>query len=542
MTPEASLASAPSAAGAPPSSGFYTRRATGLVRGISARDSFVMNVAFINIALGALAFTVAPYAFPGVSLGLSVLFTTLLTIFPTVMYAILAGSMPRSGGDYVFIGRILHPALGFAANFNITVWITFFTGILASWVAGFAASSAALTLGTVLDSHTLVDWSSRLATRNWQFGVGIVTIAIFTTLVATGTRVTFRVLGVIFGAMVVCQLFAVAVMLFHSRADFRHAFGAYGNYGAVIARAHAGGFESSGFSLRHTLGAMPLLFSSLGYGVISAYCSGEVKSASRSSMRSMVGALLFGGAFIGLLGVLAAHTFGGQFLGSLTFLSNTDPSHYPLSAPPFFYLFVSMLTQSPVLLVIISLGFVLAIVANIPPTFLLATRNILAWSFDRTVPARLSEVNARFASPVNATVAVGVFMTLCLAYFVYVPARWTTFVYTAGIGALITFFLVAVCGVVFPWRRPDIYEGSPYRGSLAGIPVITLVSFVAAVFDVVLIVLLLTNDALGSNSTQGVIALPIVFGVGLLIYVVASVVNRRRGIDLAAAQQELPPE
>jgi len=529
-----------SGSGAAGAGGFYTRKATGLVRGISVRDSFIMNVAFINIALGALAFTLAPYAFPGASLGLTVLFTTLLTVFPTVMYAMLAGSMPRSGGDYVFVSRILHPGLGFAANFNITVWITFFTGILASWVAGFAGSSAALTLGTVLHSDTLVHWSERLATKGWQFGVGLATIALFTVLVAMGTRITFRVLGVIFAAMIVCQLVAVVIMLVHSGADFQAAFAKYANYDQVIADARGAGFHGGGFDLGNTLAAMPLLFSSLGYGVVSAYCAGEVKSASRSSMVSMVGALLFGGLFIGVLGVLASHVFGSEFLGSLTFLSYGD--QYPLSSPPFFYLFVSMLTGSPVLLAIVAIGFVLAIVANIPPAFLLATRNILAWSFDRTVPTRLAEVNPRFASPVNATVAVGVFMALCLAYFVYVPAKWTTFVYTAGIGALITFFLVAICGIVFPWRRPDIYEGSPYRMSVLGIPVITVVSVVAAAFDVVLIVFLLTNDALGANSTQGIVALPIVFGAGLLIYGVASVVNRRRGIDIAAAQQELPPE
>ena len=61
-------------------------------------------------------------------------------------------------------------------------------------------------------------------------------------------------------------------------------------------------------------------------------------------------------------------------------------------------------------------------------------------------------------------------------------------------------------------------------------------------FDALLIYYLVTNDALGANSTQGLVALPIVFGAGLLIYAIASVANRRRGIDVAAAQQELPPE
>ena len=523
--------------------GFYTRKATGLVRGISVRDSFVMNVAFINIALGALTFTVAPFAFPGVSLFWTVVLCTALTLFPTLMYAMLSASMPRSGGDYVFVSRILHPSLGFAANFNTTIWMTFFTGILASWVSGFAGSSALLTIGTVLDSETLVDWSATAATKGWQFGVGVLTIVLFTALVATGTRITFRVLGVIFGLMVACQLVAVVIMLVHSNADFRAAYGEFTGYQSTLDSASEAGFSwPDGTSLSQTFAAMPLVFSSIGFGIVSAYCSGEVKRASKTSMYSMVSAVVFGGLFIALLGALAARTFGTEFLGSITFLSNAAPDQYPLSAPPFFYLFVSMLTTSPVLLTIVGVGFVLAIVANIPPMFLIATRNILAWSFDRMVPMRLGDVNPRFASPVNATVTVGVVMIAFLAFFVFVPSKWTTFVFTAGIGSLITFVIVAFSGIVFPFRRPDIYESSPYRRSILGVPLISVFSLVAAAFYLLLIYYLLTNDALGANSNQGLVALPIVFGTGLLIYAVSSAANRRRGIDVAAAQQELPPE
>ena len=80
--------------------------------------------------------------------------------------------MPRSGGDYVFVSRILHPIIGFAANFNTTVWTTFFTGILCSWVARFASSSALLTIGTVLENQGMIDWSARVATKGWQFASG----------------------------------------------------------------------------------------------------------------------------------------------------------------------------------------------------------------------------------------------------------------------------------------------------------------------------------------------------------------------------------
>lgn len=527
--------------GTPPGAdGFYARKATGLVRRIGVGNSLVMNLAFVNIALGALTFTVAPYAFPGASLFWVVIITMAFSIAPAMMYALLSGAMPRSGGDYVFVSRILHPIIGFAANFNTTVWTTFFTGILCSWVAGFASSSALLTIGTVLENESLIEWSARVATKGWQFGVGLGTIILFTILVSLGTRVTFRVLGAIFGIMIVGQVAALAVLAANGHSDFVSAFGDYGNYQNVIAGGPAAGFTDSGASAAATFAAIPLVFSSLGFAIVSNYVSGEVKQAGRTQLYSMLGAVALGGVVLAAFGALSERTFGSEFLGSIQALSFTDD--YPLNAPPFFYLFVSMLTHNIPLLSLIGIGFVFAIIANIPPQFLIDTRTILAWSFDRIVPMRLSSVNPRTASPVFATVVTGAFMAGFMAFFIYVPAKWTSFVFTAGIGSYLTFFIVAVAGAVFPWRRPDIYAGSPLKSSIVGVPVITIASVFSAAIYALLIYYLLTNDALGANSTQGLVALPVVFGIPLVIYGIAKVVNRRRGVDVALAQQELPPE
>ena len=97
---------------------------------------------------------------------------------------------------------------------------------------------------------------------------------------------------------------------------------------------------------------------------------------------------------------LASRTFGEEWLGAATFLANEAPDQYPLPAFPFYFFFAAMLTDSAILIAIMSISFVLAFFAALPPTFLIATRSLFAWSFDRILPDKVSEVNDRTHSPV----------------------------------------------------------------------------------------------------------------------------------------------
>ena len=101
-------------------SAFYTRQATGLVREISFGSNIALNVSFISLPLAVLLATQAPFAFPGASPFWVTVICALLCVFPVLMYGLFMAVMPRSGGDYVFVSRTLHPWVGFAANFNIT--------------------------------------------------------------------------------------------------------------------------------------------------------------------------------------------------------------------------------------------------------------------------------------------------------------------------------------------------------------------------------------------------------------------------------------
>ena len=91
----------------------FARKATGLRREASARDVFIYNTNNQNIGIG-VAFVVllVPPLYVGASMVVATILAGLLALPMACVYAYFAAAMPRSGGDYVYISRTLHPYLG----------------------------------------------------------------------------------------------------------------------------------------------------------------------------------------------------------------------------------------------------------------------------------------------------------------------------------------------------------------------------------------------------------------------------------------------
>ncbi len=74
-----------------------------------------------------------------------------------IVWGVLGGSMPRSGGEYIYNTRILHPIIGIAESFgNAFVWIMWIY-VLAPWVAdpGFTM------LASFTGWQSLADWATQ---------------------------------------------------------------------------------------------------------------------------------------------------------------------------------------------------------------------------------------------------------------------------------------------------------------------------------------------------------------------------------------------
>jgi amino acid transporter len=543
MSAEGGPASRGSAAPAPGGS-LYTRQSSGLVRDISAGSGIALNISFVSLPLAVLIATQAPSAFPGASPFWVTVFAGVLCTAPVLLYALFSAVMPRAGGDYVFVSRTMNPWVGFAANLNITAWFLLVIAYFAYLLAPFGISTAFATIGATADSETFTRWATDVTSKGWEFGIGAVTLVLVATLMSFGLRRALAIYKVLFALSLVGVAIAFILLLFNGRDDFRDAVGTYGgSYDAIIAAAHKAGFTGGGsFDLGNTILAMPLAFASFGYAIVTSYAGGEIRSPKSSGRRIMMLSLLISVVAVAILMALASRTFGNDFLGSATYLSNAGDAGYTLPASSSFFFFVSMLTGSTVVTVLINLSFIVAFIVALPATFLIATRNLFAWSFDRIIPDKVSEVNERTRSPLVANAIVLVVTLAYLAVIVFAGGDFLTLLYTAGIAELLTFIVVAIAGIIFPFRRRQLYQESPIVGTVFGLPRLTVVAVIALAVYLLFFVSLLTADGLGANSSTGIRATIIIAVVSILVYPLSKLLNRRRGVDLGLAFRELPPE
>jgi APA family basic amino acid/polyamine antiporter len=524
---------------------YYTRQATGLVREISFGSNIALNVSFISLPLAVLIATQAPFAFPGASPFWVTVICAALCIFPVLMYGLFMSVMPRSGGDYVFVSRTVHPWVGFAANFNITAWYLLVIAYFGYLLAPFGFSSAFTTLGVAADSKRFVDWGTTLATnKTWGFAIGAATLILVALLMSMSLRRALQIYKVLFYISLVGIVLSIFLLLIHGRGDFTSSVQRFGgNYDKVIADAHRAGYEGgASFSFKNTILAMPLAFASFGYAIVTTYAGGEVRSARTRGTRAMLASLAISAVLVAILMALASRTFGNDFLGSATFLSNHGAKEYPFGSPSFFFFFVSMLTTSKFLIALISLSFIVAFIVALPATFLIATRNLFAWSFDRILPDKVSAVDERTHSPIIANVITLVVTLIYLALIVWGSSKFLEIFFTAGLAELLTFFVVAIAAIAFPFTRKALYDGSPIKKSIAGIPVLAIVGALALAVYALFFYPLATNDTLGANTTTGWVATAIIAGIGILLYPISYLVNRARGVDLSLAFKQLPPE
>jgi amino acid transporter len=540
----------------------FLRKATGLVREVSMTDALIMNTIGMNLGVGAVfLFLQAQSNFPRGSMLLAVVIGTLLMAFTLLwVYSEFSAAMPRSGGDYVFVSRALHPIVGWLMSWSQGIWLIFFWVGFNAWFAlTFAVPVALSTIGASTGSSTWLTLSSDLLAKHTVLGITtqwwvivfgtLINVAFGALLIFGGRRYwRWQKFAFLFAGGSIVLAFILLLFKGGSIPAAWNAFAAKTHgvtYGHIIPLAHQKGFVSGGgFSFSQTLLMLPWVFFVVGYAQGSAQIGGEVKRASRNQYLAMVGGVLINGAALALLVIVFTGAVGTNWIGSLGYLSNNDPSvlNLPGAALPGFNFVVSLLTHNVVLLLIIGIGFVMWAVNGTPLSELQATRYMLAWSLDRTVPKGLGDVDDRLHTPVKAIVLATITGEIAL---VVLTVDANASLLGALLAQILAFIVVSIAGIVFPYRLKDVWQAAGGR-RIAGIPAVTLAGIGGVIVLGGMMGIFLFNNTVSTTfavTRRGSLFFMLgVILVGAIWYAGAYLYNRRRGVELGLVYREIPPE
>src|SRR6267378_642199 len=146
----------------------FVRKSTGLVREASALDATIFNAVFSAPVGATLAWGVffALSAFPGSDLVTATILSFVLNIPVLLMMGLLASSMPRTGGDYVWVSRILTPPLATISNFGAALSAMIGATFWARYFPVFALGPVLVTLGVIFGNDTLTNWGTSFQKDN----------------------------------------------------------------------------------------------------------------------------------------------------------------------------------------------------------------------------------------------------------------------------------------------------------------------------------------------------------------------------------------
>ena len=530
--------------------GLFTRQASGLVRelgipaavGISLASVAVVNT-FINFNAGLTDFTRSDMYLPL----LAGAFIWLVAMFA---YRHLLEAIPRAGGEYVFLSRVVSPVAGAMAGIGIAVVFTYVLAANAHFAATFTPFMLTA-LGSAFSSASIASAANDVSTN---LAVVLISCGVMV-IVALASLFSLKRLAQIILALIVVQLLAflcLAVLLAdHSHADFVSAFARYthhpGAYQALVSLGHSNGVLY-GTSFAAMIAIIPFMVLNYNGVLYSYYVGGELRRPGRTYLYASaisIGLLVivWGGVW-----ALLRHTAGLHFMQAQANLGAGSPDAYAkitsLSAQAGGLGYGLVLSGDPITKILFGVAVPVAEIAVNLAFVAVTTRVLFALAFDRLLPLSVAKINERNHAPL---VAIGIVIVIGIAFCIL-----TTYADLTNIVALESLFfaLILLAGGVaatfLASRRSDLLlrPGATDLPRWLGVPRVTWAGALTTVLALFTIVEVLVHSSVyGKLSAESITTLVIVLGAGPVIYLIASSMRRRRNqIDIGMSMRELPPE
>jgi amino acid transporter len=530
----------------------FTRQATGLVREVSPVSQTIFNIlpAVPGVVLAISVFWILA-AFPGANIFAAFWLVSLIAILFALTFGFLSTAMPRSGGDYILVGRSLHPALGLASS--LTLFLASMVSLAFVAIATVSVGIAPLLsiIGTVSGQSSWTSAATTISSQGWTLAISLVIVLVAVVLNGIGMRRTMRAQNVLFGLATLGLVVSYAVMLFVPQSDFISAFNQYAqpltnnpdSYHHVLDVAVKNGVAvSPAASSANLIPAIGALATVMIYSWWSVHFAGESRGARTwRQPATMVGSVIIYAAVLSLGAALFFKMAGSDFVTAMNGLNGT--TDYPLAAPPYFIYFAAIASKSAALAVFLAITFLAWFPLWAFIQLLQPMRALFAWSFDGVMPTRLAAVNERTHMPLVALAVCSVFAVAATIWAVY-SSNFFTVLSTAALLAFPAIFLVSLSAIVLPYRRPDILRGTPGMIRVAGIPILSVLGGLSTIAILFLAWTLVTYTGLGiqPNPRPTIIVTLAIPVAGAVLYFIATAIRRSQGVDITLATKEIPPE
>jgi amino acid transporter len=549
----------------------------------------VTNALFFNVAaFVGVGLTLYPifYSLPFVPMwktgpfsayGWAAIIAGVFCILLALIFSSLTSVMPRSGGDYVFTSRILHPFLGWMESWTLVIASVLIIAFevplvlrnlqITARIIGIGAGGGHF----FTHANTWFTDATGTITGTPGFIASLIVLLGIGAICVLPTRTFHRVVTVLAGFGVACfiGMFIFGLVATHKssfNANLPHYDG--GVSAAQIAASGTkagllGGNSGSFLSRIFSTGAFPIVLSVLLFQYIgfqySAYIAGEV----RGNVRRGVLIALLGALVIGVLAnsvyvdVISTHfgfganvAWGGSYWGF-------NPAALPLGQPNAMPLLAVIANKSlwPIW-ALISLGGAIFPFLLCPVYINFISRMQLAWSLDRQLPEWFGRVSERIRGPLNAILATLGLTAVFLFFQSYKDLP--TFLATTGhklnlagtawfsiTMAVLTWCLPGINAMLVRWRRPDLVRNAPFGKWLPWIGLAWIVfPLWIYIFAVVkpIVNALKGGGALTYLETNGIIDAGLFYLIGLVIYFVMRFRSKSAGVDSKMLFTELPPD
>jgi amino acid transporter len=522
------------------------------VREVSPFSTFVFNMGGqpTSVLLATSVF-LALALFPGGSIWLGFLMALGVALVISVCYGLFTSAIPRSGGDYVLVGRVTHPIIGLVSSFFWTWGVILSIAFIALAFVTVALGPSLTAVGLVSGHNSLVTAGNDLATsKGWQFGVGTALIVGSAVLLAGGWRWTTRIMNGFWLLMMLGLGTVFLVLIFKSQDGFVHSFNQFAGsitgesdtYKTIIANAHKEGIDTDpAFSMNNTWPTWALICSLTLFAWLSIYISGEVRRARDTTQIKVMGlASTVHIAIALILSALFFSTFGHDFFVAINGLSESES--YPFAAPPFYTFLTSIAGGSTLLAWWLLLTFAAAYPLLMIPNITIAVRTLFAWSLDGLLPTSISRVSTRTHAP-NAAIALTVVLSIAVLGWAVLNGEGFFSVLVEAVAVqLIAMILIGISAMLLPYRRPEAWRSSASTRRVFGIPVVSLSGGLLAVLLAGVFFVYMHYEALGIDRPHFLRDVAIIFGAALLTFFVARAARLRQGVDVDKLAAEIPPE